>query len=199
MTPTSAARAIVLTTLVATGAGAQTTALVRGMELVYESNGVASAPWRVELVEHNVSRGDRTGCVRVQFAPGGPRATTDVRVTCERDGVLFAWDSVRSSWRASRPIRPGGTLEVRGGTSVSTYTVGRAIADTIGGRAFRVLETTVVTRDSAGRATRRLRERYAPELGTATWGAFESPDWTAASGWRVATEFRLVAVREPRR
>jgi hypothetical protein len=50
----------------------------------------------------------------------------------------------------------------------------------------------VLTLDSAGTAVRRLRERYAPALGTALWGAFEVPE---GSGWKVQQEFRLTAIR----
>lgn len=171
--------------------------LVAGLELTYTSNGVSSAPWRVESVENNVSIGGRTGCRRVRFAPGGPRATADVRATCEADGVLSAWDSTRSTWRATRPVRPGGTLEVPTGASRSLYTTGAETVDSIGSYTVRVIATTMVTRDSSQKVIRRLRERYAPALGTATWGVFERPDSTASGGWKVDQEFRIVAIRAP--
>ncbi len=174
-------------------AGAQQTLLVAGMELVYESNG-AQNPWRVEVVERNVARGDRTGCLLVRFAPGGPRRDADERVTCEADGTLYAWDSTAKRWRASRPLRPNDTLELRSATTLNRYTTGAEREETIGNLRVRVVETTIVTTDTAGRVVRRLRERYAPALGTATWGVFEVPDASADGGWRVQVEFTLIAV-----
>lgn len=63
-----------------------------------------------------------------------------------------------------------------------------------GGRVFDLLFTTVTTRDSTGRAIRRLREAFAPALLTAVEGTFEVPDSTQASGWRVLSEFRLTEI-----
>jgi hypothetical protein len=174
-----------------------TTLLTPGMELTYESSSGRGTPWKVDLVERNLSLGGRTGCLRVRFAPGGPKATADERTTCEGDGMLFTWDTTAKVWRQARPIAPNGALEIRGATTVVKYTTAGAHEDHIDGLAIRVLETTVLTTDSAGRQVRRLRERYAPGLGTATWGAFETRDTTAASGWRVAQEFRLVAIKRP--
>ena len=59
---------------------------------------------------------------------------------------------------------------------------------------FDVLFTTVTTRDSTGRVTRRLREQFAPALLTAVEGTFEVPDSTQAGGWRVLSQFRLTGI-----
>jgi hypothetical protein len=75
------------------------------------------------------------------------------------------------------------------------YETGQRMVDTISGRPFDVLPTTVTTIDSTGRAIRRLRERYALALTTAVHGVFETVDSTATSGWRVTQEFQLVAIR----
>lgn len=196
-----AAPALVFALAAASGGAAtflQTaTLLAPGMELTYESSTGRGAPWKVEQVERNLSLGGRTGCLRVRFAPGGPRATGDERTTCEADGMLFNWDTTAKVWRQARPIAPDGVLEVRGAATIVKYTTAGAHEDRIDGLSIRVLETTVLTTDTAGRPMRRLRERYAPQLGTATWGVFETRDTTAASGWRVAQEFRLVAIRRP--
>jgi len=167
------------------------------MELQYEANGVAGAPWRVELVERGLSLGGRTGCLRVRFAAGGPRLVADERVTCEAGGVLYSWDTAGRTWRASRPVAPARTLNQPTRTGAVQYSTAGASDEAISGLAVRVVETTVLTTDSAGRVVRRLRERFAPVLGTATWGEFEVPDSAAASGWRVTQEFRLVAIRRP--
>jgi hypothetical protein len=153
----------------------------------------------VELVERDVTLGGRTGCLRVRFAPGGPRQGADVRVTCEADGRLFAWDSTAKAWRASRPIRANDSLDVRGATTTSRYRTAAARDEAIGAHTLHVVETTIVTVDSAGREIRRLRERFAPAIGSATWGAFETPDPAAPGGWRVQREFSLVAIRLPAR
>jgi hypothetical protein len=194
----SAASVAVLVALAAKAGSAQTpTVLVAGSELVYESGGTAGAPWRVEFVERDLSLGGRTGCLRVRFAAGGPRAGADERVTCAADGMLYAWDTAGRAWRASRPIAPGRTLELPTRTGFSKYSTALARDETISGVSLTAVETTVLTVDSAGRAVRRLRELYAPAIGTATWGVFEMPDPQAEGGWRVVQEFRLVAIRRP--
>lgn len=176
---------------------AQRTLLVPGMHLSYSSNGQVGAPWRVESVQPDIELGGRSGCLRVVFAAGAPRPVPDVRVTCEEAGVLAAWDSVQKVWRPTRPVRAGGTLDGRSGTNTVRYIVDAESQDTVSGVVIRVLATQVITRDSTGKEIRRLRERYAPELGTATWGTFETPDAAAPGGWRVTQEFRLVAIKKP--
>jgi hypothetical protein len=135
--------------------------------------------------------------LRVHFASGGPRAGPDERVTCAVDGVMLAWDTAGRLWRASRPIAPNRSLDVPTPTGISKYSTAATREETINGVSLTVIETTVLTVDSAGRAVRRLRELYAPAIGTATWGAFEVPDPQADGGWRVVQEFRLVAIRRP--
>jgi hypothetical protein len=187
----------VLLALVAATAESQPTVLVAGTELVYESGGVAGAPWRVDVVEPGLSLGGRTGCLRVRFAAGGPRPGPDERVTCAADGVLYAWDTTGHLWRASRPIAPNQTLDIATRTGRSRYTTGESRDEVVAGIRMSVIETTVLTIDSAGRAVRRLRELYAPAIGTAAWGVFETPDPQVDGGWRVVQEFRLVAIRKP--
>jgi hypothetical protein len=79
-----------------------------------------------------------------------------------------------------------------GGRTSRFITAGETVEE-VSGHRLRVIETTVVTLDSAGTVLRRLRERFAPAIGTATWGAFEVPD--GAGGWRLQREFRLAAIR----
>jgi hypothetical protein len=174
---------------------AEPTVLTVGMELQYESNGRAGAPWRVESVERDLAIAGRTGCLRVRFAPGGPRAGADVRITCEDAETLWSLDTVSGTWQASRPLGVGGTLETIPAARSTRYTVNGESTVEIGGYTLRVLETVVLTIDSTGTVVRRLREHYAPALGTATWGAFEVPD---GDGWKVQQEFRLTAIRPPK-
>lgn len=171
--------------------------LAPGTELVYAANGVVSPAWRVDSVAYDLTIEGRAGCVRVRFAPGGPRPEADERLTCTGGDTLFAWDGASRSWRVSRPIAPGRTLDVQGRGRTSRYEAGSMAEERISGRLLQVLETTVTTFDSSGTPLRRLRERYAPVLGTATWGTFETPDPAAPGGWRVTTEFELKEIREP--
>jgi hypothetical protein len=171
--------------------------LVPGLELVYASGDGPAQHWRVESVERDLALGGRTGCLRVRFAAGGPRRGPDVRVTCEDDGMLFAWDSTRAAWRASRPIRSGGTLDLRSGAGTTRYVTGAVRVDTIAGHHIRVIETMMVTSDSTLTPVRRLRERYAPSLGTATWGVFERPDPATPGGWTMMQEFQIVGIKLP--
>jgi hypothetical protein len=184
-----------LAAAVALAARAEPTVLTVGMELRYESNGRAGAPWKVESVERDLAIAGRTGCLRVRFAPGGPRAGPDVRITCEDAGTLWSLDTVSGTWKPSRPLAVGGVLESIPAARSAHYTVNGESTVGISGYSLRVLETVVLTIDSTGTAVRRLRERYAPALGTATWGAFEVPD---GDGWKVQQEFRLTAISPAR-
>ena len=76
------------------------------------------------------------------------------------------------------------------------YETDQAAQETISGRSFAVVHTTVTTADSAGRPKRRLRERYAISLTTATGGAFETADSTGA--WQVQRRFELREIRPAR-
>jgi hypothetical protein len=172
----------------------RSTLLQPGVELVYEAAGREGTPWRVEAVEANLAIAGRVGCVRVRFAAGGPRPGADVRITCESDGVLHSLDTLTGRWRADRPMRPQMSLDVAGtGGRTSRFITAGETVEEVSGHRLRVIETTVVTLDSAGTVLRRLRERFAPAIGTATWGAFEVPD--GAGGWRLQREFRLAAIR----
>ncbi|MBC7895943.1 MAG: hypothetical protein H7066_11065 [Cytophagaceae bacterium] len=171
--------------------------LVAGLQLTYASNGAPSPPWQVESVERDLAIGGRAGCLRVRFAPGGPRSGPDVRVTCEDQGMLFAWDSTRSTWRPSRPIQGGGTLDLQSGRNRLRFVASASSVDTVAGHLVRVIETTMVTSDSTLAPIRRLRERYAPALGTATWGVFERPDPASPGGWTVDQEFKIVGIKLP--
>jgi hypothetical protein len=166
-----------------------------GMVLVYQTPDGGGQEWKVDLAEADVSLGGWTGCHRVRFAAGGPGAAPDLRETCVADGVLHRWVAGDAAWRASRPILPGDTLDVATSRGVTRYLTGSATVDTISGRPVAVVETVVLTLDASGQVIRRLRERYATALGTATWGVFEVPDSSASEGWRAVQEFRLVAIR----
>ena len=75
------------------------------------------------------------------------------------------------------------------------YETGAASEETIGTLRIPVIATVVTTRGSDGRPKRRLRERYAISLATATGGVFEVPDPAAPTGWRTEQAFELREIR----
>ena len=168
--------------------------LSAGTVLVYRTEGRADQRWLVEGVESGLSHGGRAGCIRVRFAPGGPRTDAEIRFTCVSGDTVMTWSEGEQAWRPSRPIAAGDSLEIRGSRGVTLFSTGGLAVDTVSGEAVPVIATTVLTFDAQGVAVRRLRERYAPSLGTATWGAFDQPE---GDGWRTTVEFRLVAIERP--
>ncbi len=180
------------------GGPARDTLLASGLTLRYAADGRELPPWVVDSVVTNLELGGRRGCLLVRFAPGGPRPAADLRRTCGGEGVLASWDSAGGRWRPARPIGPGMVLEVPLGAGGSArYETGADSIETVSGIPLRVVPTTVLTRDSAGRAVRRLRERFAPALGTATGGVFEVPDSAAPGGWRERQRFELIRIVRP--
>lgn len=85
-------------------------------------------------------------------------------------------------------------LVIPGETSNVDVTTGAGEVDTIGTRLIPVVPTVLLTQGADGQPTRRLTERYASSLGTATLGVFEVADSTVAGGWRVAQRFKVLAV-----
>jgi hypothetical protein len=63
--------------------------------------------------------------------------------------------------------------------------------DIVSGRRIRVVLTTVTTLDSLGVQKRKLRERYAVSLATATGGTFELPDSSRSGRWLTSSRFEL--------
>ena len=165
--------------------------LAAGTRLIYQS-GSGRQVWVVDSTKlDSVAWCGRIFLRREAAAP-------EERFDCLEDGYLLRRAATTGQWRRIRPIHPG--LELTTPTAAGgrvTYQVGAAVVDTIDGRPISVVETVVTTWDSTGTTRRRLRERYAVTLTTATWGIVEVPDSTARGGWRAEQEFRLVAI-EPR-
>lgn len=163
-------------------------ALSDGARLVYESGGIAQAPWVYDSVRViSDSRFDR--CILVG------RREQNVRVSCTRGDTLFERDS-DGGYRAARPI--GENMEIvlparAGGTL--TFATGVRSTTRIDGRDVQYLLTTIQTRDSAGVVIRRLTEHYAPSLLTAVWGKFETPGPDGRLG--NASEFVLAEIHDP--
>lgn len=158
--------------------------LTAGMLLTYESAGQQTV-WVVDSVR---SGGD-PACGQVWIRIG-PRP--DQRHDCVRDGTLHRFDARTGQWREERPVTPDTERRYVRGSGTAVFTTGVERIDTIGSRLIRTVETTMVMLDSTGVPIRRLRERYAVGLTTATWGRFEMPD--SAGGWRIQQEFQLRSI-----
>lgn len=158
-------------------------ALSDGLQLVYESNGVAQAPWVYDSVRI-IERAGFDRCAVVTRRSQAPHES------CVRGDTLFQRNA-RGVHVPARPIGPDMRVEVRTATgNILLYeTGGMATRRVAGGLEVTYLPTSIVTRDAAGAVTRRLREQYAPALLTALWGVFEEPD--ASGGWRSVREFSL--------
>jgi hypothetical protein len=167
------------------------------MELVYASEGVET-PWVVDSVTHDTTFGGRRGCVRMRIRTSPAQQTAETRVFCADSASMYAWNATAGELRASRPLAPNVTVEfVLSGGRKARYETGSATKEVIGGQVIDVLQTTVTTLDSLGRAVSRLRERFSVALATATGGVFEAPDMAAQGGWRVTRKFDLVRIRTP--
>lgn len=190
--PTLRCLHVLLSLLAASGAtthvfaqGQPGAALSRGMQLVYASQGVESAPWVVDSLDLHARYGTATTCSYVRF---GQR---DVRRTCVRGDTLFTWRDSTAMLVATRPLQSGMTMTLATANNGSAvYETAGADTVSVSGVPFHVVKTTVTTRDANGKVVRRLRERYALALGTATDGVFETmqPDGT----WLVTQQFSMV-------
>lgn len=160
-----------------------------GMRLTYASGGEEQPAWRVDSLVRDLAHEGRTGCLFVRFSP------TDSRTVCASGDTIFAWSPTTRRWTPSRIVAPNATLEIRQASlGRVVFTTGAMETDTISAVPIPVVVTRVSTFDSSGRELRRLDERYAPGLLTATSGAFAVPDTARAGGWRVTTRFELVRI-----
>jgi hypothetical protein len=169
-------------------------ALQAGMQLVYVSDGVEQEPWVVDSVWLDAALMDRSVCARVLLRrrPGQP--PDDTRV-CVRSDTLFGWDARRETWVPQRPVGPNRVfMTQRANGDTVRYATTVYTDELVSGIALRVLPTMIVTVDSLGQPKRRLQERYALALVTATVGRFEVPDSSAPAGWRTERAFALRAI-----
>jgi hypothetical protein len=162
-------------------------ALSEGIELVYESRGVAQAPWVYDSIRV-VERQEFDRCIVTR------RRSQPARESCVRGDTLFE-RSESDTYRAVRPVGPNMQFDVHTAAgAILHYRTGELEMERLaGGQEIPSLSTTIITKDPGGTVTRQLRERYAPALLTATWGVFEEPDETG--GWRTVLEFSLIDVR----
>ncbi len=165
------------------------------MQLVYVSDGVDQEPWVVDSVWLDVALMDRSACARFLLRRRTGQPADDTRI-CVRSDTLFGWDARRETWIPQRPVGPNMVFMTRraNGDTVR-YATTAYTDDIVSGISLRVLPTTVATVDSLGRPKRRLEERYALALVTATMGRFEVPDASAPAGWRTERAFALRAIQ----
>jgi hypothetical protein len=167
-----------------------------GMQLVYAADGRDQPAWTVDAVDLAAGLKENADCARVRIRrqPGQTEAAEE-RLCVERN-TLYAWNVARSEWVAQRPVGPGMELSLpRPNGETVRYVTGALSEEAIGSHRLRVLTTTVTTIDPAGRPKRRLTERYAVTLTTATGGRFEVPDAASPTGWRTEQTFELREIR----
>ena len=161
------------------------------MRLIYESMGERQPPWHVDSVAPGARLRPGFDCavIHLRRRPDGPAEESRL---CAAADTLHRWDASREGWTIARPVGPHMTWASSGPhSSLIRYETGAASVDTVAGRRVPVILTTVTTIDSSGRPLRRLRERYALSLATATRGTFEVSDSASAGAWRVQREFVL--------
>ena len=160
-----------------------------GTRLTYASEAGEQPAWRVDSLVRGLAHEGRTGCVFVRFAP------SDARTVCAAGDTIVAWSAAARRWSPSRTIGAHSRLEIAQPSGARVvYTTGAVEADTISGRTLSVVVTRVSTFDSTGREVRRLDERYAPGLLTATSGVFAVPDSAREGEWRTTRSFRLIRI-----
>ena len=168
-------------------------ALVPGLQLVYTSGADTQPVWTIDSVDWNRPHEGRGGCSRVVLRTGAP--AVDVRWLCRSGDTLLSWTARNKRWSPQRPLSHSVTLILpRPNGGHTTYDVAAVECDVVGDARIATVVTTIVQSDSAGRAVRRLRERYAPSLATATGGIFEVRN---GDTWEAERNFKLVALRYP--
>jgi hypothetical protein len=167
-----------------------------GMQLVYASAGSDQAPWVIDVVERGLALKGDADCAKLGIRRRAGQTEADESRLCVDRETLYAWDAKASGWIPQRPVGPNMQLTLpRPNGDTMRYETGALSDETIGAMQVQVVATTVTTLDSAGAPKRRLRERYAVALATATGGIFEVPDAAASTGWRTEQVFELRAIR----
>jgi hypothetical protein len=170
--------------------------LRQGMTLVYASGGQDQPAWSIVSLEVGAALKDQADCARLRIRRRPDEMEPDDSRLCVEHQTLYAWDTDRAAWLPQRPVGPDMDLTIpRAGGGSVRYVTGIVGVDVIGARRLRVVDTTVTTMDAAGKAVRRLRERYALSLATATGGRFETPDPERPGEWRTQQIFELREIR----
>ncbi|MGH7525359.1 MAG: hypothetical protein ACREMX_01495 [Gemmatimonadales bacterium] len=168
------------------------------MQLVYGSGDQSQPPWTIDSVRLGLPLRVASDCAAVYLRRQPQQAEAEENRLCLAHDTLYGWNAKRASWDPQRPVGPGMRLAIVGSNGDTVhYETGAAGEETISGMAIPIVSTMVTTLDSLGRARRRLRERYAVTLATATGGLFESPDSTRPGAWRTQQTFELRKIVVP--
>src|SRR4051812_17239225 len=169
------------------------------MELVYTSNGAAQPPWTVQVVQPGAALKVNADCAVVRIRRQQDRVEAPEERLCVDHNVLQAWDANRAAWQPQRPIGAGMRLTLpRPNGDTLHYATSTINEEQINGFHLMIVNTTMTTIDASGQPTRRLIERYAASLTTATGGRFEVPDAKAPGNCRVEQQFELKEIRVAR-
>jgi len=168
--------------------------LEAGMQLRYESEGEQQPPWIIDSVSRATLR-EGSECVVIHLRRRPDQSSPDEHRLCLAHDTLYRWEDKRADWSVMRPVGPRMSWTTRQGGGDVRYETGETAEERISGRAIPVVHTTVTTSDSSGRPKRRLRERYALSLTTATGGTFEIADSGRAGEWRAQRSFELREIR----
>jgi hypothetical protein len=167
-----------------------------GMQLTYAADGRDQPAWQVDVVDRQAGLKENADCARLRIRRQAAQTEAPEERLCVEHDTLYAWNAARSEWVAQRPVGEGMALSFpRPNGDTVRYVTGAASEEVIGSRRLRVVATTVTTTDSAGQPKRRLIERYAVTLTTATGGRFEVPDASSPTGWRTEQTFELREIR----
>jgi hypothetical protein len=159
-----------------------------GMRLTYEAQGKRSEPWVVASVKLDVPFAGRARTSFVAVRKDGPQAPAEEQRLVREKGILLEHSS--GAWVPARPVRPGLVVQKKN----ARFTAHGLGLETIGGVLIPVVHTTIEFLDPQGKPARRLRERYAVGLATATGGVFETADPAAPGGFKPTLTFELVGI-----
>ena len=193
---TRSAAAIGIALQLGGGDGGLASDLRTGMQLTYAADGRDQPSWNVDEVVLRAGLKENADCARLRIRRQAGQAEAVEEQLCIERRTLYAWNAARSEWVAQRPVGDGMELSLpRPNGDTVRYVTGAWSEELIGARRLRVLATTVTTIDPAGKPKRRLTERYAVTLATATGGRFEVPDAASPNGWRTEQTFELREIR----
>lgn len=179
-------------------AGTLGTQLESGMQLVYASDGAPQPAWTIDSLQFGVPLLDGAECTVIYLRRRPEQAAAEENRLCLARDTLYRWEARDSRWVISRPVGANMAWSVtRPNGDVVLYETGAATNERISARTIPVVLTTVTTADSLGQPKRRLRERYAVTLATATGGVFETPDPNNPGGWLTNRSFELREIRLP--
>jgi hypothetical protein len=166
--------------------------LTKGAQLFYFTDGRAQPPWIVDSVQTGQSFRPNADCASMTIRRTPSDTKPERSRVCVSGDTLYRLEAGKKDWKAARPVGPDMTLlmvTARGDSIL--YETGALGEDLISGDAIPVVSTTITTVDAKGQRRRRIRERFAVSLATATTGVIELPDPAAPGNWMVKHNYSL--------